>query len=88
MVRWHYTTNDFELFKQHTPPLDAGEKFLADKGYVGAALEHVLITPIKNKPRHRLTQASEEYNKIHSQLIQSLIYHYIHYSSSDAYFNF
>lgn len=39
-------TSDIRLFRENTPPLDAGEKVLGDKAYIGDAR---LIAPIKKR---------------------------------------
>lgn len=59
--------NDYELLTSHTPPLGEGEKLLGDKGYCGESMSHLIITPIKNKKGHALTQEAIEFNITHSR---------------------
>lgn len=59
--------NDYELFNCHTPPLMQGEMLLGDKGYCGESNSHFLITPIKNKRYHELTNDAVQYNINHAR---------------------
>jgi len=58
-------TSDIKLFRRSMPPLQDGERLLADKAYVGAR-EH-LIVPYKKKPgRASLSRRRHDFNVAHS----------------------
>ena len=58
-------TSDVKLFDGYTPPLDDGEKLLADKAYVGRPDE--LIVPFKKQRGHaELSERRAAFNVVHA----------------------
>ena len=58
-------TSDIKLFRQNSPPLERGERLLADKAYVGERGR--LIAPYKKKRGEaQLTQRKRDFNNVHA----------------------
>lgn len=58
-------TSDIKLFRRRPPPLDDGEKLLADKAYVGAP-EHLIVPFKKRRNEDKLSGRRYHFNNVHA----------------------
>ena len=57
-------TSDIRLFREHTPPLEPGERLLGDKAYVG---DLRLVAPFKKRRgQAQISQRKRAFNVVHS----------------------